>query len=148
VLARLIVLWLIVDLSPAAQASPALALCFAAWALVEPTRYSFYLVKLLGLEPLHAHKWLRYSLFLVLYPAGILGEFGCLLYAFPGAAALRIALPNQYNFAYSHQLALAALACLYPGGSYMMVGHMLAERRKQLGGSGGGSEEGAKAKAS
>ena len=83
-------LWLIVDLSPAAQASPALALCFCAWALVEPTRYSFYLVKLLGLEPLYAHKWLRYSLFLVLYPAGILCEFGCLVYAFPGAAALRV----------------------------------------------------------
>lgn len=146
-LARLLVLWGIVHLSPAAQASPALALCFCAWALVEPTRYSFYLVKLLGRAPLYAHTWLRYSLFLVLYPAGILGEFGCLAAALLGdAGALRVEQPNALNVAYSHQLALALLALLYPYGSYVMVGHMWRERVKQLGGGGSGGAE-ARAKA-
>ena len=133
--ARLTVLWLIVHFSPAAQSSPWLALCFTAWALVEPTRYSFYLVKQLGLTPVYAHTWLRYSLFLPLYPAGIVGEFGCLVTALLGdAAALQIAQPNAYNLVYSHRFVLALLALLYPSGSITMVGHMWRERGRQLGG--------------
>ena len=133
--ARLTVLWLIVHFSPAAQSSPWLALCFTAWALVEPTRYSFYLVKQLGLTPVYAHTWLRYSLFLPLYPAGIVGEFGCLVTALLGdAAALQVAQPNAYNLVYSHRFVLALLALLYPSGSITMVGHMWRERGKQLGG--------------
>jgi very-long-chain (3R)-3-hydroxyacyl-CoA dehydratase len=133
VLARLAVLVLIIDYSPAAQASLVLALCLAAWALVEPPRYSYYLVKLLQVQPLYLHTWLRYSLFIVLYPLGIVGEFGCLVHALPGASQLYLALPNRFNVVYSHQLLLAGLAVLYLPGAPTMVMHMWRERAKQLG---------------
>ncbi len=127
-------LWGIIDQSPDAQASPMLFLCLAAWALVEVPRYSFYVLKLLGVAPLYAHTWLRYSLFIVLYPIGIVGEFGCLVYAFPASAALAVAQPNALNVVYSHQLVLGVLALLYLPGSPTMISHMWRERAKALGG--------------
>ena len=135
-LSRLAVLWFIMHVSPAAQASPALFLCTLSWSLVEVPRYSFYLVKLCDLEPLYVHKWVRYSLFMVLYPTGIAGEIGNLLYALPGAAAIRVSPGpgNALNVAYNHQVFLALLLLLYIPGSPLMIGHMWKERCKQLGG--------------
>jgi very-long-chain (3R)-3-hydroxyacyl-CoA dehydratase len=127
------VLWVFVHWSIAAQASPMMALCFAAWALVEPPRYLFYMVKQLGYEPIYALKWLRYSLFIPLYPLGIAGEVGCLVYAFPEASRLDVDLPNQFNLVYSHAVMLGFLALLYLPGAPFMVLHMMKERRKQLG---------------
>jgi len=129
-----LVLWGIINFSEESQASPMLFQCFLAWALVEVPRYSFYLLKVLKVEPFYFHTWVRYSLFIPLYPVGILGELGCLAYAFPGASKLVVDLPNTYNFVYSHQVALCILTLLYIPGSPTMVNHMWRERQKQLGG--------------
>lgn len=134
VLSRLAVLWFIMHVSTAAQASPALFLCTLSWSLVEVPRYSYYLYKLCDIEPFYAHKWVRYSLFLVLYPTGIAGEIGNLLYALPGAAAINVSPGpgNALNVAYNHQVFLAILLLLYIPGSPLMIGHMWKERCKQL----------------
>ena len=122
-----------ISVSKAAQNSPALLLCTVSWALVEVPRYSYYLVKQFG-EPVYFHTWIRYSLFIVLYPMGIAGEIGNLLYSFPEAAEITWAQgPGNYlNIVYSHQVVLAFLLILYIPGSYLMISHMWRERGKQL----------------
>lgn len=130
-------MWLIVVPVPAAAASPFLALTATAWALVEVPRYLFYCYDLLRVEPPYALKWLRYSLFIVLYPAGISGEVGCLITALPVVAATRmwsVDLPNAHNFAYNHAVLLAIALVLYVPGSILMISHMWAMRGKKLGG--------------
>jgi len=101
--------------------------------MVEVPRYSYYLVKLIG-EPLYIHTWIRYSLFIVLYPAGIAGEIGNILYFFPEAKSISMSQGpgNFFNIAYSHQVLLALLLLLYIPGSPTMISHMWRERNKQL----------------
>jgi hypothetical protein len=48
-----------------------------AWGITEIVRYSYYALKLAGLK-ISLLTWLRYSLFLVLYPTGVLSELFCL----------------------------------------------------------------------
>lgn len=49
--------------------NPLFATMLLAWSLTEVVRYPFYFLALLGID-LYAINWLRYTLFLVLYPLG------------------------------------------------------------------------------
>lgn len=83
-----------------------------------------------------ARRWTRYSLFLVLYPAGIAGEMGCLFAALNYVRdnkVLSLALPNAYNAVWNHYYFLLLCIVLYAPGSYTMVNLMWVERRKKLG---------------
>lgn len=68
----------IADAFPALHGLDAIYLLTFAWSFTEVVRYSWYALNLLGTPP-SAHTWLRYSTFLVLYPAGVAGEL--LLYS-------------------------------------------------------------------
>ena len=118
-----------INVAPPAQASWVLTLCVGAWAAVEVPRYAFYLFAAAGAAPPPALTYLRYSLFLVLYPAGIAGEVGCLLGALAHA---RTAAPGAAASAHVATL-LIALVLLYPPGSFIMVRHMWCEREAKLG---------------
>ena len=81
----------------------------AAWACVEVPRYLFYAVNLFASGP---HKipmplfWLRYTLFVVLYPAGISGELLQMWHAWP-------VCKHQHNsFAESKRCMLARWVCV------------------------------------
>jgi very-long-chain (3R)-3-hydroxyacyl-CoA dehydratase len=148
VASRLIVLWGIVHLAPPAQVSLAFPLMAVAWSLVEVPRYGFYLCSLLATPPAWL-TWLRYSLFLVLYPSGITGEMGCLWASLPYFKASGVgewALPNPHNLVFTWHGALwVVLTLVYPPGSYIMFTHMQKQRAKVLGG--GGADAKAKAAA-
>ncbi|RYG55264.1 hypothetical protein EON66_05695 [archaeon] len=73
VLSRLAVLWGIVHVAPPAQVHWAFALMAISWSLVEVPRYVFYLWKLVSNSVPYWLLWVRYSLFIVLYPTGITG---------------------------------------------------------------------------
>ena len=137
VAARLIVLWGVTYQSAAARGCAGFALMTAAWASAELPRYGFYLAKLAlpGGAPAWL-TWLRYSLFLVLYPLGIAGEVLSLLAALPGARAgtvgLHLSLPNAHNVAFSYHVCLLVLLVLYIPGSPYMIGYMIKQRRREL----------------
>lgn len=137
-MSRLIVLWGITNISPPSQTSVYFPLMCFAWSLVEVPRYLFYIYSELGITPPYALEWLRYSLFIVLYPAGITGEIGNLLQALPyvkeHGAPWDVKQPNTHNFAYSHYYILLFLLSLYVPGSPYMIGHMWDQRKKKLGG--------------
>ena len=144
VASRLVVLWGAGVASPAAAASPWAALMVAAWGASEPPRYAFYLYGLAGARPPAALTWVRYSAFLLLYPAGITGEIGCVWTAMrdaPAAAALSLRLPNAHNVVYDHAWVLAGLLLLYVPGSPYMIGHMVRQRKQVLGGGKGAAKE-------
>jgi very-long-chain (3R)-3-hydroxyacyl-CoA dehydratase len=79
--------------------------------------------------------WLRYSLFAVLYPSGIIGEVGSLLAALPAVketGIFSVALPNEWNFVWNHHTLLLVALVMYIPGSYVMYNHMLKQRKKYL----------------
>lgn len=135
VASRLVVLWGMVAIAPPSQVHPAFTLMAVSWASVEVPRYGYYLASLFGAAPGWL-TWLRYSLFMVLYPSGISGEIGCLWNSLPFIKEHGIGqvdLPNPHNVALSYySLLWVLLVAVYPPGSYVMFTHMLRQRRKVL----------------
>lgn len=135
VLSRLIVLWGVTHFAPAAQTGPCFTLMAASWSAVEVPRYLFLLLNLWNAVP-YPLLWLRYSLFMVLYPTGISGEVWSIWSALPfikATGTLSVALPNAYNMLFDyHGFLWFTLLAIYPPGSVHMFGHMLRQRTKKL----------------
>lgn len=89
-----------------------------AWSLADATRYAYYVLNMSGRAPA-ALRWLRYSLFLVLYPVGTLGEMA-LLWAVRGAMSGAV------------RHLLLVLLVLYPLGLAAMYAHMLSQRARHV----------------
>lgn len=151
VFGRLNVLWGATALAASAQRHWSFSLMAAAWAAVEIPRYTFYLWKLLadpatrvkqpGLSDAASSNvpyfltWLRYSMFIVLYPAGIIGELGQIFCALPLIERERpfsAALPNTYNFAFDYYIYMLVIIALYvPAGPFMCAIIRRARRMKK-----------------
>ncbi|KAJ1898908.1 hypothetical protein LPJ81_004242 [Coemansia sp. IMI 209127] len=108
---------------PEIRASYGFLLMVFAWSITECVRYSHYALGLLGIES-SVLLYLRYTLFYVLYPAGVSGELLEMWAALPYAQAIRPAFKgflilNMVN---------------YPPVLYKLYTHMIRQRRKILGG--------------
>ena len=104
------------------------------WSLVEVPRYAFYAINLVC-TPAYWMKFVRYSLFLVLYPSGITGEVLSVLAALPAIAArglFRYPMPNRLNFSFDYECFTWFILATYVPGSYIMYTYMLSQRKKQL----------------
>ncbi|KAJ1853215.1 hypothetical protein H4R99_002902 [Coemansia sp. RSA 1722] len=125
VYSRLLLVWgtLYVFDYPEIRASNALVLMIFAWSITECVRYSHYALSLLNIE-LYPLLYLRYTLFYVLYPAGVTGELLEMWAALPHAAAIR---PAFKGF-------LVLNMVNYPPVLYKLYTHMIRQRRKVLGG--------------
>lgn len=137
VTSRLAILWCVVYLAPNSTEQLAFVVMVLAWCAIEVPRYFFYIVSLLFPDSIpFALTWIRYSLFILLYPAGIYGEVCCLLAALPllaKARPLSLDMPNPYNFAFDFYSVLWYSALLYVPGSPFLYLHMLKLRNKKLG---------------
>ena len=92
-----------------------------AWASVEIVRYLYLALNVLGLAP-HCLVWLRYSMFYLLYPLGVVGEMKVLYDTLPlmeGSQFLSVYLRGLLLVVY-----LPALAFQYS--------HMMKQRRAVL----------------
>eukprot|EP00455_Lapot_gusevi_P016727 TRINITY_DN186_c0_g1_i1.p1 TRINITY_DN186_c0_g1~~TRINITY_DN186_c0_g1_i1.p1 ORF type:complete len:218 (-),score=31.74 TRINITY_DN186_c0_g1_i1:82-735(-) len=110
------------------------ALMVVSWCLVEVPRYAFYATKIFEITP-YWLLWLRYSLFIILYPTGISGELLCIWKALPliqQSQMWSIAMPNAINFGFSFYWCVLICTALYVPGSPVLFSHMLAQRKKEL----------------
>lgn len=104
--------------------SPAYFTMVFAWSVTEIVRYGYYVASLVGSDGAPALlKWLRYSLFFVLYPLGAGSEAYLLLVVTP--------FTSKYS-AFGPYVSYAILAIYLPG-FYVMYSHMIRQRRKYLG---------------
>ena len=105
-----------------------------AWSLIEVVRYPFYALTVAA--PASLPRWLvrlRYSLFIPLYPLGMLAELVCLVHAVPvlrREETWTLHMPNSVNFSFDWFYYVIFDALLYlPGAPFMFV-HMWRQRRK------------------
>ncbi|ORX38055.1 tyrosine phosphatase-like protein [Kockovaella imperatae] len=73
VASRLWTVWVVMARSPKVAENPLFSTMVFAWSLAEVIRYSFYATQLLGFR-IPGHNYLRYTLFIVLYPLGASSE--------------------------------------------------------------------------
>ncbi|KAG2412367.1 hypothetical protein HFD88_009924 [Aspergillus terreus] len=100
--------------------SPAYPAMLFAWSVADVVRYSYFVVLLAGGSMPALLKWLRYSLFAVLYPIGIGSEWW-LMYR-----AARVTESPVVAGVFYFCLAL------YAPGAVMMYSYMIKQRRKTL----------------
>ncbi|XP_068233960.1 very-long-chain (3R)-3-hydroxyacyl-CoA dehydratase hpo-8-like [Palaemon carinicauda] len=135
VLSRLVALWPILHTFRESQTSVGYPLLLIAWSVTEVVRYAFYFLNILDRVP-YIIAFLRYTMFIVLYPMGISGELLCIYAALPGALKTGVystTMPNSINFTFNFYYAMIIFALMYIPVFPMLYSHMLAQRRKVLG---------------
>jgi len=135
IVSRVFITWAMLDWIPETRTGPGIMFCLAAWPLAEMVRYLYYLANALGWVP-YLLTWCRYSFFLVLYPAGVLGETLSCYWALPYCRdhrPLDVTMPNPLNFTFSTYYVLVAIMTLYIPGLPFMYTYMLSQRKKVLG---------------
>ena len=140
---RLAVFWLPIHFIAASQTSPGMTFMLLAWCLIEMVRYPYYAFNLVNVN-IGVLTWLRYTLFIVLYPMGAAGEMWCYIDALPTLAtskALCMEMPNAYNFTFSPYVVTIIILLGYVPGFPPLYFHMFALRKKVLGGKTGEGNE-------
>ncbi|KAL4958206.1 tyrosine phosphatase-like protein [Aspergillus filifer] len=121
IFARSVQVWVINYLYASTTSSSLLypAMLFA-WSLADTVRYTYFAILQSGFAVPEVLKWLRYSLFTVLYPVGIAGEWWLMFCAIGETGSLLA------------RVVLWGCLVLYGPGSIMMYSYMLKQRRKTL----------------
>ncbi|KAF2881857.1 hypothetical protein ILUMI_24321 [Ignelater luminosus] len=121
---------IIIPMSIAAQNSIGLPIALHAWAVAEVTRYSYYTFNLLGFVP-YLLTWLRYSVFIVAYPVGAMGELICIYVTQKQLNETNISNSSNVSTVYRYILYVSTILLIPVFPKLYM--HMLKQRRKVLG---------------
>merc|ERR1712226_1554351 len=135
VFCRVIVLWGVIYPIVKVQINLGCALLLFAWTITEMIRYSYYSFTLLGYLP-SVLNYLRYTLFIVLYPIGVTGELLCIYRALPivkETDLFSLHLPNKWNFSFEYYYVLFGTFPLYVVLFPQLYFHMFKQRGKALG---------------
>ncbi|XP_012273014.1 very-long-chain (3R)-3-hydroxyacyl-CoA dehydratase [Orussus abietinus] len=133
---RAFILFFMVDAEPRMQTKPVVFYIFLVWSTVEIVRYPYYVTQLLNVE-IPFLTWLRYTIWMPLYPLGFLCEGIIVLRNIPyfeETLKFTVSLPNSWNFAFHFPsfMKLYLLILCIPG-MYTMMSHMNHTRYKKLG---------------
>lgn len=135
ILSRLFLAWGILYSYPEVRTHMLVSSLVLSWSITEIIRYSFFGVKeAFGFTP-SSLLWLRYSTFLLLYPAGISSEVGLAYLALPYVKASEnfcVRMPNKWNFSFDYYYACILSILLYVPGSPHMYTYMLGQRKRVL----------------
>jgi len=134
-LGRTHVLMCALDPIKALHATSAATTLAAAWACTEVVRYPSYAMALYSKCPAWLN-WLRYTIFIPLYPIGAGAEMKLMYDARAYAREKRmysISMPNAMNFAFDYATFLNGLLIVYPFLFYSLYAYMFAQRKNKLG---------------
>lgn len=136
VFSRVFTVWGVTHSVREVQDEPGVALYITCWTCTEIVRYAFYTFGLLNQLP-YILTWLRYTLFIILYPSGVAGELWTTYSALPHvqkSGLYSVSLPNDYNISFDFYKILIFWMLLYIPFFPRLYSHMLHQRRKVIGG--------------
>ena len=133
---RNFVLFAMIDAEERMQTKPVIFFLFLMWSSVELIRYPYYITGLLK-KNIGILTWLRYSIWIPLYPLGILCEGIVILRNIPyfeETNRFSIEMPNAWNFIFDMPtfMKIYLLVLILPG-TYFMMNFMRKTRAKKLG---------------
>ncbi|CAD6996939.1 unnamed protein product [Ceratitis capitata] len=132
---RNFILFFMVEMEERMQTKPVIFYVFVIWSIVEVIRYPYYLSNIFNLE-IRLLTWLRYTIWIPLYPMGILCEGVIILRNLPyfeETKKLTVELPNKWNFYFSMTgfMKIYLLLLILPG-TFLVMSHMAKVRAKKL----------------
>ncbi|KAM7352100.1 3-hydroxyacyl-CoA dehydratase 2 [Cochliomyia hominivorax] len=132
---RNFVLFFMIEFEERMQTKPAVFYVFLIWSLVEVFRYPYYISQILKRE-FGLLTWLRYTIWIPLYPLGILCEGIIILRNIPyfeETKRFSVVMPNKWNFSFDMPTFLKIyLILLILPGSFFLMTHMSKTRAKKL----------------
>mmetsp|Transcript_6488 Transcript_6488/g.12857 ORF Transcript_6488/g.12857 Transcript_6488/m.12857 type:complete len:224 (-) Transcript_6488:496-1167(-) len=131
------VLYAIVLAIPEIKSGVAAGAMVLAWSLSEIIRYPWYAAQLKGACPFWL-TWLRYTMFIPLYPVGVFGEIVSIYNALQTIASKHmysISMPNSWNFGFDYAVFLKLVLLVYPLLWWQLYAMLLKTRSKKLPGS-------------
>ncbi|XP_074650054.1 very-long-chain (3R)-3-hydroxyacyl-CoA dehydratase-like [Tubulanus polymorphus] len=134
VLGRNLVLFVLILNNPDIQKHYAVWWLFSAWSLVEIFRYPFYMLSSIGQE-WGLVSWLRYTVWIPLYPMGFMCEGYIILQSLPyfeDTNKFSLILPNRFNMAFNFPLFLKIYMVAMLPGFYLLMMHMYKLRKNKL----------------
>ncbi|XP_077283638.1 3-hydroxyacyl-CoA dehydratase 2 isoform X2 [Arctopsyche grandis] len=133
---RAIILFAMIETEPRMQVKPVVFYLFIIWSSIEIVRYPYYITQLYKRD-IYLLTWLRYSLWIPLYPLGIICEGIIVLRNIPyfeETGRFTISMPNKWNFAFHMPSVMRLyLLLLFLPGLYVMLRHMYKARVLKLG---------------
>jgi len=131
---RFVNVWAVLYLVPETRDSLGASVMLFAWVLTEVIRYPCYAFGLFGSVP-YVLKWLRYSLFVILYPMGLVGELMTVYSSLEPVSKSGIGyygMPNVLNIIFSFHFILCCLLPTYIFYFPQLYFHMFVQRKKAL----------------
>ncbi|CAG9804829.1 unnamed protein product [Chironomus riparius] len=133
---RNFILFAMLEYEPRMLTKPVVFYLFIVWASIEIVRYPYYLTQLFKFE-IGILTWLRYSMWIPLYPLGVLCEGIIILRNIPyfeETKRLSIEMPNKLNWTFHMPTFLYLyLTFLILPGIIFIMSHMQKIRAKKLG---------------
>lgn len=132
---RAFILFGMIEAEPRMQTKPVVFYLFLVWSTVEVVRYPYYISQLLNVE-ISFLTWIRYTIWMPLYPIGFVCEGIIILRNIPyfeETLKFTVSLPNSLNFAFHFPsfLRIYLLVLCLPG-VYTMMSRMNQIRYKKL----------------
>ncbi|KPJ15824.1 3-hydroxyacyl-CoA dehydratase [Papilio machaon] len=123
------------EAEPRMQTKPVVFYLFLIWGLIEVVRYPFYITQIYKKE-IYILTWLRYTLWIPLYPLGILCESIVILRNIPyfeETQKFSVSMPNEWNFAFHLPsiMRVYLLVLTFPG-MFFVMSHMHKLRTVKL----------------
>ncbi|XP_023943202.1 very-long-chain (3R)-3-hydroxyacyl-CoA dehydratase [Bicyclus anynana] len=124
---RAFVLFAMIESEPRMQTKPVVCYLFIIWSTIEVIRYPYYISQLYK-KDIYILTWLRYTMWIPLYPLGMLCESIVILRNIPyfeETNRFTISMPNEWNFAFHMPsfLRIYLLLLMFPG-LYLVMKHM------------------------
>lgn len=114
------------------QDNKSIFIIFVAWCITEVVRYPNYALNCFGTSP-YILTYLRYTLFIVLYPTGFLSELWLMYKALPFIKKKNLYEGLFAGLPFSFSAFVLAMICVYPFIFPKMYLHMFKQRRSKLG---------------
>lgn len=132
---RAFVLFVMIEAEPRMHTKPVVFYLFVMWSMIEVVRYPYYISQLYK-KDFYILTWLRYTMWIPLYPIGIICEAIVILRNIPyfeETQRFTVSLPNEWNFAFHMPtfLRVYLLFLTFPG-MYFVMSHMHKLRTVKL----------------
>ncbi|XP_058791809.1 very-long-chain (3R)-3-hydroxyacyl-CoA dehydratase [Phymastichus coffea] len=132
---RAFILFFMIEAEERMQTKPVVFYLFLVWTIIEVVRYPYYITHLLDIE-MPTLTWLRYTIWMPLYPLGFVFEGIIVLRNIPyfeETGKFNVSLPNSWNFAFHFPTFMKIyLLMLCIPGMFAMMSHMNSVRYKKL----------------
>ncbi|KAK4295498.1 hypothetical protein Pmani_031936 [Petrolisthes manimaculis] len=133
---RAIIFFCLIEGEERMQTKPVIFYLFLVWSFIELVRYPYYMLRVYDVD-VGFITWLRYTIWIPLYPFGFILEGVVILRDIPyfdETKKFSVSLPNSWNFAFHFPTLLRCyLLFFFFPAMYKMMTHMYYQRIRKIG---------------